>query len=161
MVTTTTTTTVVQTVKKVKKPTSAETSSPGNDKPKGNQSGRHSGNPERLNIPDPKYQQEQEWTFTANETVSIEPTKYVITRDDEDALYLGLKVYTHKDVPVVVVGRLKAEPEKDKKDSEEKKSEEDKGKGVKRQSLSSLVDSLEDTCDCDECRGRQSHPYSE
>lgn len=113
-----------------------------------------------LNMPDPKYQQEQLWADTATAAVNTDPTKYVVVRNDEDSLYLGLRVYTNKNVPATVVGRLKAEPEKKEKDSssgdgtgESKDPKEDK-----KQSLSSLVDSLEDVCDCDECKGRTSHP---
>ncbi|KAF9449391.1 cysteine proteinase [Macrolepiota fuliginosa MF-IS2] len=162
-ITTTTTTTVVQTVKKVKRPKldpSLEPKPP-SGKPVGNESGLSSDiHPELLNRPDPKYQQEYEWASAATQTPEVDPTKYIITRDDEDALYLGLKVYTHRDAPAVVVGRLKAEPEaKEKKKTDD--SEDSKGSGVVKQSLSSLVDSLEDTCDCHECQGRQSHPDSE
>lgn len=163
-VTTTTTTTVVQTVKKVKKPkveAVLTSSNPENDKPKGNESAIRSHRPDLLNVPDPKYQQEQEWTYTIPTTTApIEPTSYIIKRDDEDALYLGLRVYTHKDAPAEVVGRLKVEPGKDgdKKDVGDKASDSDKSTVEERQSLSSLVDSLEGTCDCEECEGRMAHP---
>jgi hypothetical protein len=167
-ITTTTTTTIVQTVKKVKKPNtdvvSSKTGGPG--KPKGNESGAPSQFDTRLlNLPDHMYQQEQEWTYApGNSDSTPDPTKYVIMRAEEDDIYLGLRVYTHKDVPAVVVGRLKAQAEKKdnkegKEDEEDKKEDgEDKEKGDAKQSLSSLVDSLEDTCDCDECQGRTAHP---
>lgn len=37
-----------------------------------------------------------------------EKGKVVIPHDDSNSIYVGLRVYTHKDVPAVVVGRLKA-----------------------------------------------------
>lgn len=165
--TTTTTTTVVQTVKKVKRPKMEGTpsnSKADSDKPKVNESGPLSQqDPRRLNIPDYIYQQEQAWTFAAvaSSDSSDDPTKYKITREDEDDLYLGLRVYTHKDVPAVVVGRLKAEPEKKEEKKEEKEAREDEEKKSKegaKESLSALIDSLEDVCDCDECHGRMAHP---
>ena len=35
----------------------------------------------------------------------------IIPHDDSNSIYVGLRVYTHKDVPAVVVGRLKAKKE--------------------------------------------------
>ena len=37
-----------------------------------------------------------------------EKGKVAIPHDDSNSIYVGLRVYTHKDVPAVVVGRLKA-----------------------------------------------------
>lgn len=37
----------------------------------------------------------------------IEKGKVAVPHDDEDSVYVGLRVYSQKDVPVVVVGRLK------------------------------------------------------
>jgi hypothetical protein len=37
-----------------------------------------------------------------------EKGKVTIPHDDSNSIYVGLRVYTHKDVPAVVVGRLKA-----------------------------------------------------
>lgn len=113
-------------------------------------------------MPDPKYQQEQLWAATADASTSTDPTKYVIVRNDEDSLYLGLRVYTHKDAPAVVVGRLKAEPEKKEKEggSGESAEQSKDSKDDTKQSLSSL-DSMEDLCDCEECKGRSAHPDSE
>ena len=37
-----------------------------------------------------------------------EKGKVIIPHDDSNSIYVGLRVYTHKDVPAVVVGRLKA-----------------------------------------------------
>jgi hypothetical protein len=37
-----------------------------------------------------------------------EKGKVTIPHDDPNSIYVGLRVYTHKDVPAVVVGRLKA-----------------------------------------------------
>jgi hypothetical protein len=165
-VTTTTTTTVVQTVKKVKKPkanvASSESKSDG-EQPKPNESGIRSRASKRFNLPDHIYQQEQEWTYGIDSAPdgTTEPTKYTIIRNEEDELYLGLRVYTHKDVPAVVVGILKVGAErKDEKKEGTEENKADEKQDVARQSLSSLVASLEDTCDCDACRGRMSHPGS-
>ena len=40
-----------------------------------------------------------------------EKGKVAIPHDDSNSIYVGLRVYTHKDVPAVVVGRLKASKE--------------------------------------------------
>ena len=40
-----------------------------------------------------------------------EKGKVIIPHDDSNSIYVGLRVYTHKDVPAVVVGRLKAAKE--------------------------------------------------
>jgi co-chaperonin GroES (HSP10) len=40
-----------------------------------------------------------------------EKGKVLIPHDDSNSIYVGLRVYTHKDVPAVVVGRLKATKE--------------------------------------------------
>ncbi|KAF8814237.1 hypothetical protein BYT27DRAFT_7179669, partial [Phlegmacium glaucopus] len=46
---------------------------------------------------------------TAVETEKEEEKgKVTIPHDDSNAVYVGLRVYTHKDVPAVVVGCLKA-----------------------------------------------------
>ena len=37
-----------------------------------------------------------------------EKGKVIIPHDDSNSIYVGLRVYTHKDVPAVVVGRLKS-----------------------------------------------------
>lgn len=40
-----------------------------------------------------------------------EKGKVTIPHDDSNSIYVGLRVYTHKDVPAVVVGQLKAAKE--------------------------------------------------
>jgi hypothetical protein len=158
-ITTTTTTTVVQTVKKIKKPKpEADFSAAANDKPKGSESIIPSGRrAELLNVPDAKYQQESEWAQYTTPSAPVDPTAYVIKRDDEDEVYLGLRVYTHKDTPAVVVGRLKVTQEKKSVDQkDDKASDDDKPQEKQKQALNSLLDEI---CDCDECRGLQkSHP---
>ena len=42
-----------------------------------------------------------------------EKGKVVIPHDDPNSIYVGLRVYTHNDVPAVVVGKLKADSEKE------------------------------------------------
>ena len=37
----------------------------------------------------------------------LEKGKVAVPHDSENSVYTGLRVYTHKDVPVVIVGRLK------------------------------------------------------
>lgn len=37
------------------------------------------------------------------------PSNAIEIMEDENSVYLGLRVYTHKDTPIVIVGRLKAE----------------------------------------------------
>jgi hypothetical protein len=38
-----------------------------------------------------------------------EKRKFAVPQADENTVYIGLRVYTHKDVPAVVVGRVKTE----------------------------------------------------
>ena len=38
-----------------------------------------------------------------------EKGKFTVPQADENTVYIGLRVYTHKDVPAVVVGRVKTE----------------------------------------------------
>ena len=38
-----------------------------------------------------------------------EKGKFTVPQADENTVYIGLRVYTHRDVPAVVVGRVKAE----------------------------------------------------
>ncbi|XP_006462259.1 hypothetical protein AGABI2DRAFT_71002 [Agaricus bisporus var. bisporus H97] len=159
-ITTTTTTTVVQTVKKVKKPKPeaiVDSSMSSSGQPKGNESTIPSNRrPELLNVPNPKYQQEHEWAQYTTSTAPVDPTAYIIKRDDEDDVYLGLRVYTHKDTPAVVVGRLKVTPEQKSADRKDEKTSDDNPQETRKQTLGSLLD---DDCDCDECRGLQKpHP---
>jgi hypothetical protein len=42
-----------------------------------------------------------------------EKGKVAIPYDDPNSVYVGLRVYTHKDVPAVVVGKLKVDSEKE------------------------------------------------
>lgn len=44
-----------------------------------------------------------------------EKGKMAVPHDDPNSVYVGLRVYTHNDVPAVVVGRLKAKPEEEAK----------------------------------------------
>jgi len=48
---------------------------------------------------------------TADTKKEEEKGKIAIPHDDSNSIYVGLRVYTHKDVPAVVVGRLKATKE--------------------------------------------------
>lgn len=155
-ITTTTTTTVVQTVKKIKKPKpEGDVSVGANGKPKASESGVPlSHRAELLNVPDAKYQQEHEWAQYVAPATPVDPTAYVIKRDDEDDVYLGLRVYTHKDIPAVVVGRLRVMPEKKSvgQNLDDKASDDDKPQEKPKQILNALLD---DICECEECRGLQ------
>ena len=54
----------------------------------------------------PGYNHGDDPTVTKKE--EEEKGKVAIPHDDPNSIYVGLRVYTHKDVPAVVVGRLKA-----------------------------------------------------
>lgn len=46
----------------------------------------------------------------APDATSVEKGKVAVPHDDPNSVYVGLRVYTHKDAPAVVVGRLKPDP---------------------------------------------------
>jgi len=50
-------------------------------------------------------------TNNKKEEEEEEKGKVIIPHDDSNSIYVGLRVYTHKDVPALVVGRLKATKE--------------------------------------------------
>ncbi|TFK38213.1 hypothetical protein BDQ12DRAFT_735790 [Crucibulum laeve] len=66
-------------------------------------------------------------------TVAPSPYEELLARDD-NSVYIGLRVYTHKDAPAVVVGRLKADLEKP---NESEKLVESKEKGMETEASGS------------------------
>ncbi|KXN92871.1 hypothetical protein AN958_07080 [Leucoagaricus sp. SymC.cos] len=130
-ITTTTTTTVVRTVKKVEKAKTESETKVDIGVAKGNNEGVPSRDARLLNAPDHRYQQE---LAASPGTVSPDPTKYTIKWTENDELYLGLRVYTHKDVPAAVVGTLRVQAEKkeekpaDNGSGDESKQEEEEEK---------------------------------
>jgi hypothetical protein len=46
----------------------------------------------------------------APDATTVEKGKVAVPHDDPNSVYVGLRVYTHKDAPAVVVGRLKPDP---------------------------------------------------
>jgi len=48
-------------------------------------------------------------TTTTLPSITVEGGKATVPYDDTDTVFIGLRVYTNKDVPVVVTGKLKEE----------------------------------------------------
>ncbi|KAF9009889.1 hypothetical protein BDQ17DRAFT_1273557 [Cyathus striatus] len=122
-VTTTTTTTTVVVKKKVKKdqkPQSSDIISE-NSKASGKEVQEFGyGGMKMGNNDDPLDEVIQTIPVTIDETKKLDPYSEYLTQDDNN-LFLGLKVYTKKEVPVTIEGRLRAEL--DVKSTEEKKEQ--------------------------------------